>query len=132
MSKYYILDGQKVVGTNDLYKWANWFESSDRQVDRTRIDDKMVSTVFLGIDHNFWIGGRLLIFETMVFGDSGEDIYMDRHSLWADAVAGHAKAVSWVKGGCKDDYGNSMVDTRPVVRNHDFCVNDSDCPVLQN
>ena len=121
-----MLEGEKVVGTNDLHKWAEWFESADRRVKQHRLGNKLVSTVFLGIDYNFWIGGRLLIFETTVFGECGEDIYMDRYSTWADAMAGHAKAVSWVEDGCKDDYGSPLVDCDPVVNDHGVCFNDAD------
>ncbi len=52
--------------------------------------DVQISTVFLGINHNFEPGPPL-VFETMVFAKDYPDIdeYMDRYSTWDDAVAGH-------------------------------------------
>jgi hypothetical protein len=46
-----------------------------------------ISTVFLGLDHNFGQGPPLL-FESMVFGgeDDGE---MVRYSTWEEAETGH-------------------------------------------
>jgi len=34
-------------------EWATWFETGDRRVARKEIGDIAISTVFLGIDHNF-------------------------------------------------------------------------------
>jgi len=58
----------------------------------------LVSTVFLGIDHN-WGGGPPLIFETMIFNQGPEserpwhEEYQERYSTWEQAEAGHARAV---------------------------------------
>jgi hypothetical protein len=56
--------------------------------------DVSVSTVFLGLDHNFGEGGAPLLFETMVFGLPGEDCR--RYSTWAEAEEGHARIVAQV------------------------------------
>jgi hypothetical protein len=59
----------------------------------------MVSTVFLGIDHNFGNGPPLL-FETMVFG--GEyDGYCKRYSTWEEAEGGHKTACALAFGQLK-------------------------------
>lgn len=47
-----------------------------------------VSTVWLGIDHN-WGRGVPLIFETMVFGTGSEDMIADRYSTEELARGGH-------------------------------------------
>ena len=66
---------------------------------------KWVSTVFLGIDHNFWGKGKPLIFETMVFPNKIDldELDMDRYSTWGEAEKGHKKMVKkWskpIKGG---------------------------------
>ena len=58
-----------------------------RRVRETFIGKVRISTVFLGIDHN-WDGGAPLLFETMVFG--GElDESQERCSTWEEAVAMH-------------------------------------------
>jgi hypothetical protein len=51
-----------------------------------------ISTVFLGIDHNHLRQGPPILFETMIFGGP-YDQYMDRYCTWAEAEAGHARAV---------------------------------------
>lgn len=58
-----------------------------------------VSTVFLGLDHNFG-SGEPLLFETMAFlldddgaPHLGEPTRLRRYSSWADAELGHADLV---------------------------------------
>jgi hypothetical protein len=63
----YILAGQIAVPCPDLLKWAGWYETADRIVGRTTIGDWWISTVFLGVDHNFAGRGAPLLYETMVF-----------------------------------------------------------------
>ncbi len=55
----------------------------------------LVSTVFLGINHN-WIGTKPLWFETMIFGGQ-QDEYCERYSTAAEARAGHLLAVERVR-----------------------------------
>jgi hypothetical protein len=86
--KYYTLKNKKVVPT-DLMGWALAFESLNRHVAQTWIKDINVSTVFLGIDHNF-LGSKLLLFETQVFGGE-HDRLINRYSTWEEAEEGHAK-----------------------------------------
>jgi hypothetical protein len=54
-----------------------------------------VSTVWLGIDHNFTSqGGPRILFETMIFGpDSWEGEYCERYATEDAARAGHDRAV---------------------------------------
>lgn len=66
MLDLYILDHHDAVLEPDHGKWANWMIESDRVVARTANGVVFVSTVFLGIDHNYF-GGRPLLFETMSF-----------------------------------------------------------------
>ena len=75
-------------------EWSFWFEFcpiEERTVARDDVGAFMVSTVFLGLDHNFTGGGPPLIFETMVFGPGGEGLEQERWSTWQEAEAGHAK-----------------------------------------
>jgi len=67
----YILGPDKIpVAEPDLYKWAQWFQCNDdaRVVARDQIGESRVSTVFLGLDHNFMGDGPPILWETMVFG----------------------------------------------------------------
>ncbi len=52
----------------------------------------VVSTVFLGTDHNFTGKGPPVLFETMIFVNGGDE-WQDRYTSWNDAVAGHERAV---------------------------------------
>ena len=86
---HYILKGHEVVEEADVCMWGKWFESADRSVNRTIREGVRVSTVFLGINHNF-DGGAPLVFETMVFGGEldGEEA---RYATWDEAEAGHKR-----------------------------------------
>jgi hypothetical protein len=69
----YILDeqGNPVEETN-LFKWAEWFETAERQVAKTTLatldGEILISTVFLGLDHDFGMTGIPVLYETMIFG----------------------------------------------------------------
>lgn len=96
MSDKYILNGHKAVACDDLMKWAKWYETVDRHVAKTDISDEVnVSTVFLGLNHNYG-DGEPVLFETMVFG--GElDEEMERYSTWEEAKEGHKRWVDKFK-----------------------------------
>jgi len=70
MSGRYILDKNgKPKPEPDLMKWARWIESEKgiRIVKQEDIDDIKVSTVFLGLNHNFCGTGAPILWETMIF-----------------------------------------------------------------
>jgi len=93
--RYYILV-DRVPFAVDRMTWADWFETPDRRVAETEIDSRCrVSTVFLGLDHNFG-DGEPVLFETMIFGGplAGE---MWRYATWAEAEQGHRQAVEQAK-----------------------------------
>ena len=94
MSDKFILDGQTPVECDDLMKWGQWIGSADRHVDKTIVGNVKVSTVFLGLNHNYGEGAPIL-FETMIFGGE-HDEYQERYSTWDEAVEGHKKAVTMV------------------------------------
>lgn len=99
MMKNYILEGHKPVPCSDLARFGQWFETADRKVAYTVVGDVRVSTVFLGMDHQFGEGEPLL-FETMVFPKNNwNDLYCARCSTWEQAEAQHAEAVMKVKDG---------------------------------
>ena len=90
----YILENGKIKVV-DLMTWAEWFEKADRHIGNDFIDGVRVSTVFLGIDHNFGEGEPLL-FETMIFGGEHSD-YQERYSTLEEAKQGHLKAIKLAK-----------------------------------
>jgi hypothetical protein len=95
-AQHYILGPDKTPQPADMLTWAVWMQEQDRRVDHTRINDKVtVSTVFLGLDHN-WGDGPPLLFETMVFGGPTHE-EMRRYSTWDQAEKGHAMIVKATK-----------------------------------
>jgi hypothetical protein len=91
----YILVGHRAVPCPWLMKWARWMESADRHVRDSFQGDVRVSTVFLGLDHNFRESGPPILFETMVF--VGHDsVEQERYSTWAEAEEGHERWVAKV------------------------------------
>ena len=95
MSGNYILEGKKAVLVGDIIEWAQQFEKTDRRVAKDKIGEVEISTVFLGLDHQYG-EGRPLLFETMVFG--GEfDEEMDRYSTWEEAEKGHKTMIEKVR-----------------------------------
>jgi hypothetical protein len=65
---HYILNekGTPVIEP-DLLTWAKWFEKSERHIGLTCIGPYKISTVFLGLDHNYRHEGPPVLWETMVF-----------------------------------------------------------------
>ena len=102
---HFILEGEEVREV-DAARWSAWFERHfvERIIARTVVHEAgtvylasaEVSTVFLGLNHNWFGTGPPILFETMVFGGllDGE---MDRYATLADARAGHWAMVERVK-----------------------------------
>jgi hypothetical protein len=103
---HYILDDDHNIIEVDLLTWGRWLEKAKdvRRVKQDFIEDSLlkieynVSTVFLGIDHNFSDDdGPPVLFETMIFGEAGEE-YCDRCCTWDEAIEMHNKALRHLKG----------------------------------
>lgn len=87
----------------DVYAWSRAMEQVDKRVARTRFANGVeLSTIWLGLDHNYVPRGRPLIYESMVFGEGSLlDLDIQRYSTLAQAWAGHwqfAAIVSVVHG----------------------------------
>ena len=91
----FILKDKEIIVCNDIIEWGRAMEK-DRIVKQDQIGDVGISTVFLGLDHQFGEGEPLL-FETMIFGGK-EDNYQDRCSTWEQAEEMHLKAKKIVEG----------------------------------
>ena len=98
MSEHYVLaeDGKTPIKIGDFMEWARQFETMNRRVGLDLIGDIRISTVFLGLDHNFMFDGPPVLWETMIFGGQF-DGEQDRYTSYEDAVAGHAAMVQKVK-----------------------------------
>lgn len=99
MSDHYILDDDHHLVPVDLDTWARWFENgSKRRVRLTKVGKYKVSTVMLGLNHQ-WGNGPPLLFETMAFdGDvSGNEVACERCSTWDQALTQHDAVVDSLK-----------------------------------
>jgi hypothetical protein len=80
-----------VYPTNDMSRWASFFESGNRLIAYTGNDNIHISTAFLGMDHNHFGEGAPILFETMIFGGRW-DSFQSRFSTYAEALEGHKMA----------------------------------------
>lgn len=97
MSDKYILKGHIPIPEDDVLKWGKWFKTADRTVKKTNMGSVVISTVFLGLNHNYSFGERPpLLFETMIFGGK-HDEDQDRCSTWEQAEKMHEAMVKKVK-----------------------------------
>jgi hypothetical protein len=96
----YILNGHDAVIEPDIRTWSKWMQATNTHVAKDELNGYLVSTVFLGLDHNFTSGGKPQLFDTMVFpeGDMSE-LYCARYATWDEAEAGHKLAIQMVRSG---------------------------------
>jgi|SRR5262252_1650210 len=110
---YILNDKGEPERTDDLMLWGRWLEDATR--DRSRIvaqdrdegplrGDIRISTVFLGLDHNFSPHGPPVLWETMVFGGplDGE---MNRYLTRDEAFKGHQEMCKRVATALRNDAG---------------------------
>lgn len=99
--KFYILRDLKLVQVG-LYEWATWLQDMQNRIDLTTIGGVEVSTVFLGVDHNFCFSDltnyRPILFESMIFGGP-LDMFQWRYSTLGEAKQGHSELVAAVREG---------------------------------
>lgn len=82
-----------------LKTFMEWFSDiSNRKLASYEFENVKVSTVFLGLDHNWSGGGLPILWETVIFGGSN-DGYLDRTTSKEEAMAAHKKAIEMVKRG---------------------------------
>lgn len=93
---YILDDAGNPVPCEDLDEWAKCYGKADRRVALDKRGDISVSTVFLGLDHN-WGEGPPLLYETMVFGGE-HDRYEARYSTREEALKGHEAICTMVYG----------------------------------
>lgn len=87
----YVLIDKKPVKCKNFLEWGQAQSSKTNSLARIEDDKVLVSTVFLGLDHNWSGDGPPLLFETMIFGGP-HDQQCWRYSTWGHAMKGHAHA----------------------------------------
>lgn len=108
--EYYDIDRNII----SLMEWADMYESEKNLIAQEHIGHYFISTVLLGLDHNWGrifkhsvIERRPIIFETMVFDESpsekGEDLdnYMERYCTKEEALLGHKRICDEIREGNK-------------------------------
>lgn len=106
---FYKLDEDKNVILTDIIDWANFIEGGASEnyktVGKDKINKLIISTVFLGLCHNYsQFPGRPIVFKTMIFKGKKALGYQERYSTWQQAEEGHQRAIEWVKNGCKENH----------------------------
>lgn len=91
---YGMLEADRSVRRCTVSEWAREFQTADRIVAQTRVGEYFVSTVFLGIDSNYWTGADPRWFETAIFDDDEALGYKDTASTWEEAENAHRRACS--------------------------------------
>ena len=124
MEYKYILKGKRIYKTKDLMTWAKSFNKTNRVVKQEMVKKISISTVFLGLDHDFSLTSKKpILFETMLFDRSrSKEIFIgdkkkkgsgivvnptytfDRCSTYKEAEEMHKKAVKLVKSKEKIDW----------------------------
>lgn len=112
----WVLIGQTPVPAKNVFELATMFEADyQRRVKLTKVGPVTISTVFLGVNHQFGKGPPIL-FETMAWIDMEHEAYgkrydrtfenyQDRCSTWIEAEEMHRKAVEHFS-----QYGDAVVD----------------------
>jgi hypothetical protein len=106
----YDYDGNPIGTMQDkeaVTQWGKLFQERTLEnggiIGQDKVGTYMVSTVWLGQDHN-WFGGPPVLWETMVFDDSMTvpsliSRYQRRYTSRTAAVAGHKWAVELARNG---------------------------------
>lgn len=113
MSRWYVLDDNgDPVPEPDMFKAARWFEHSSRnnlrQIALSEFtDDVVLSTVFLGLDHNYFHTGDPILYESMWFGGihNGEQ---RRYCTKQEALEGHKEMLAEAGYACKFIVGRTL------------------------
>ena len=105
MQPYILENGEPKEAT--MEEWAAWVGDAYRTVKKTLVTvegvDVTVSTVFLGLDHNWCNEGPPILWETMIFGGVN-DHFQERYSSKEEAVERHGVlAIQVLKGEVIDD-----------------------------
>jgi hypothetical protein len=115
---HWILDDKGRPVAADLLTWAKWFGTANRIVCQETIAQTRISTVFLGIDHNWLCDGPPILWETMSFGAKLNQEQLRCAGSKEQAEAMHEKMVKAVceASGIPYDPDRERVDDPGVCR----------------
>ena len=94
IEKILVYENGKFIDEN-LSRWNDHFNDIEkRRLGYDEIGNKIISTIFLGLDHSFSLTGENpMPFETAISIDGEFDI-VERYRSYNDAMEGHKK---WIK-----------------------------------
>lgn len=98
--RYILNDEGDPEPCEDLMTWARFMENQDaRRIALDTVGEVMISTVFLGLDHNFanfaGVVGGAILFETMIF-NGPHDQEQQRYHTRLEALQGHLEMLARV------------------------------------
>lgn len=97
---YYILVGRTPIAVDSVTCAKSFENFNNRSIARDAVTDTCsVSTIFLGMDHNWDEDGDPILFETMIFGGP-LDQEQWRYCTYAQAERGHAEALEKARRAC--------------------------------
>ena len=86
-------DDHNVRRANSMEEWFSSYEEHHRMVAQTGNKNIWISTIFLGLNHNFFDEGPPILFETMVFGGHLHGSQW-RYNTYDEALKGHHEVVA--------------------------------------
>ena len=95
INRYYILNKDKTTREAKDFEEFDSNMKENQIVKKTEIGKILISTVFLGVNHNY-SGGEPILFETMIFNDDTEYEYQERYSTYQKALEGHKKCCQMI------------------------------------
>lgn len=108
--RYAILDAEGNIQPASLYSWGQYLQSHENRIAQTKHKGYRVSTVFLGLNHQYLPDLPPLWFETMIFTPEyertlsnkkkimlGDELWCKRTSTKAEAIQAHQEGIAWLK-----------------------------------
>ena len=91
---------EKDGSVHPIQDFAEANKDSERVLAKTKVGKEEVSTVFLGLDHNYDPNDKPILFETMIFPKCE---YCERYHTFDDAWKGHKRVVAALKKELKKE-----------------------------
>lgn len=107
--RYAVLDPQGNPIPASLYTWGRYLQSGNNRLAVSELKGYKISTIFLGLNHQYLPDAEPLWFETMIFSPEkmtklfghkkmmlGQELWCERCSTHAQAMAQHKRAEAWL------------------------------------
>jgi len=118
-TNWYILKNKIPVKCNDLNELSTFNSSTEKIIKKSYIEDCELSTVFLGLDHNFSNSGKPVLFETIFFYKtiaSDSILLLYRYCHYHTALNNHNRLWKIIEYMFNTDLNNLPI----YINNEDF------------